>query len=119
MNAKTIGYWASTGLLAVAAAGSGIGKLTRQQPLQDSFDSLGYPHYMLTILGTWYVLAAIALLIPGMPRLKEWAYAGLTFAFSGALASHIVMADGEFAPVIVLLVLTGASWALRPESRRL
>lgn len=119
MNPKTIGYWITTGLLAVVALGSGIGKLTRQEPLLESMDALGYPVYMLTILGAWYVLGAITLLIPGVPRLKEWAYAGLTFAFSGALASHIFMADGEYAPPIVLLGLTLTSWALRPESRRL
>lgn len=119
MNARIIGYWLTTSLVSLASFGSGIGKLTRQEPLVESMSSLGYPIYLLTILGVWYVLAPVALLMPGAARLKEWAYAGLVFAFTGATASHLFVADGEFAPGIVLTLLTLASWALRPESRKL
>ena len=119
MDAKKIGYWLTTGLVSLATLGSGVGKLTRQEPLIESLEKLGYPIYLLTILGVWYVLAPVALLLPGTPRLKEWAYAGLVFAFSGATASHVFMTDGEYAPGIVLLLLTAASWALRPDDRKL
>ena len=42
--------------------------------------------YFLTIIGVWKVLGAIAILVPGFPRLKEWAYAGIFFDVTGAAA---------------------------------
>jgi hypothetical protein len=82
---------------------------------------LGYPLYLLTILGVWKLLAAVVLLAPRLPRAKEWAYAGCFFAFTGAAASHFAahsrFLDG-FGPLIGAAV-TVASWALRPASRRL
>jgi hypothetical protein len=77
--------------------------------------------YFCVILGTWKVLGAVALLFPGTPRLKEWAYAGAVFDFTGAAASHLSMGDdaSKLVAPIVLTLLTVASWALRPTSRRL
>src|SRR6267154_6370182 len=83
---------------------------------------LGYPMYFFAILGFWKVLGAIAILVPRYPRLKEWAYAGIFFDLTGAVAS--VAAVGSYgaygfhilAPLI-LTFITAASWALRPESR--
>ena len=121
MNAKTIGYWATTGLSSAAILGSGVAKLTGQAPLVEAMTHLGYPLYVMQILGFWYVGAAVALLAPGLPRLKEWAYAGVTFALTGATYSHLAAGDpvAEAAPTLVLLALALASWALRPASRRL
>jgi uncharacterized membrane protein YphA (DoxX/SURF4 family) len=45
---------------------------------------LGYPNYFMTVIGFWYVLAGVALLVPGFPRLKEWTYAGLVFLYTGS-----------------------------------
>ena len=83
---------------------------------------LGYPLYFFAILGIWKVLGAIAILVPGFPRLKEWAYAGIFFDLTGAAASCAAVGGyGAYAfHVIAPLILTGftvASWALRPESR--
>src|SRR5262245_20133907 len=81
---------------------------------------LGYPPYFMTILGVWYVLAGVALLAPRLPHVKEWAYAGLVFNYTGAAASHLAAGDGAstlIAPV-VFMGLTLASWALRPPSRK-
>jgi hypothetical protein len=81
--------------------------------------ALGYPDYFLTILGLWKVLAGLAILAPRLPRLKEWAYAGIAFDLTGAAFSHAAMGDSA-AKIIVPLVLLGiaaASWALRPPSR--
>jgi hypothetical protein len=77
--------------------------------------------YLLTILGLWKVLAAAALLAPGLRRIKEWAYAGLFFVFTGAAASHLACHDAAWHAIttIVLALITVASWALRPESRAL
>jgi uncharacterized membrane protein YphA (DoxX/SURF4 family) len=85
---------------------------------------LGYPAYFATILGVWKLLGAIAVVVPGWPRLKEWAYAGFFFDPHGAAASRAFAGDGVaeqggvVAP-LVFLALAMASWALRPPGRRL
>lgn len=121
MDGKTIGYWATTGLLAFAMAGSGAGDVAHAAPMVESVSQhLGYPVYFLTILGVWKLLGVVAILAPGFARLKEWAYAGFTIAMTGAAISHA--ASGEAGGAVVPLVLAAlalASWALRPESRRL
>ena len=85
-------------------------------------DRLGYPSYLLAILGTWKLLGAIALVAPRFPRLKEWAYAGVVFDLTGALASHLASGFLDVGALSYLFVMTGlafASWALRPSARRL
>jgi hypothetical protein len=120
-KAKTIGYWATTGFLALGAVAGGTGQLVRAPANVEGVVTLGYPVYLLTILGLWKLLAAAALLAPGLPRVKEWAYAGLFFLFSGAAASHLACHDFTWRaiPSTVLVAITVASWALRPESRTL
>jgi hypothetical protein len=78
--------------------------------------------YFFAILGFWKVLGAIAILVPGFPRLKKWAYAGIFFDLTGAAASCAAVGGyGAYAfHVIAPLIITGftvASWALRPQSR--
>jgi len=82
---------------------------------------LGYPLYFAAILGAWKFLGAIAIALPGLPRLKEWAYAGFVFDLSAAAASRAAVGDGamDIAAPLVFLALVLASWALRPASRRL
>jgi hypothetical protein len=82
---------------------------------------LGYPEYVMTLLGAWKVLGAVALLAPGLPRLKEWAYAGAFFDLSGAVASHLLSGDApsNAIPPFVIGMLAMASWALRPADRTL
>ncbi len=82
---------------------------------------LGYPAYFVIILGVWKVLGGIAVLVPGVPRLKEWAYAGMFFDLTGAAASHAAVGDpaAKIATPLILVVIVAASWALRPESRKL
>ena len=82
---------------------------------------LGYPSYFLVLLGSWKVLGAIALLVPRRPLVKEWAYAGAFFAYTGAIVSHLSTGYdlGELGLLAVLTPLTVASWALRPASRRM
>jgi len=121
MNMKSIAYWAVTGLLTFILSFSGIGALTRQEFLIEAMQHIGFPLYVMPILGTAYVLAAIAIIVPGLPRLKEWAYAGVIFAMTGAFASHVSIGDSfaEMAPPLVILSLNVASYVLRPNSRRI
>jgi DoxX-like family len=73
------------------------------------------------LLGTWKVLGAVAQLIPRHPLLKEWAYAGAFFTYTGAIVSHLTTGydRGEVGLLAGLTILTVLSWALRPASRRL
>jgi hypothetical protein len=116
---KVIGYWVTTGLFAAALLASGAAELASAPAAVASTLALGYPAYVLTILGVWKVLSAPALLAPGLPRLKEWAYAGIFFDLTGAAASHAFSGDssGKIATPLVLLLIGAASWALRPPSR--
>src|SRR5204862_5828673 len=84
----------------------------------DSMTHLGYPVYLVTILGVWKILGVVALLIPRFPLLKEWAYAGFFFIMSGAILSHIAVGDTviEMFPSLLLLILTVVSWYFRPRS---
>ncbi len=117
MTARSIGYWITTGLFALALFGSGVGDLVQAQPVADGITHLGYPLYLMTLLGIWKGLGVAAVLAPRFPRLKEWAYAGFAFELTGAAFSHLSVGEpGVLAP-LVLLALGAASWALRPESR--
>jgi hypothetical protein len=93
----------------------------RLQPFLGTIQHLGYPSYFMTIHTIWYILGGVALLVPRFPRLKEWAYAGLFFIYTGAFMSHLAVGDSLFMPIapIVFTGLALVSWALRPPSRRL
>src|SRR5713226_8660991 len=116
---KVIGYWVATGLLAATFLAAGAAELASAPGAAAATLALGYPAYALTILGVWKVLAVPALLAPRLPRLKEWAYAGIFFDLTGAAASHAFSGDpsGKIATPLVLLLIAAASWALRPPSR--
>ncbi|MGK3962652.1 DoxX family protein [Sorangium sp. So ce118] len=120
-KARTIGYWIATGLLGLAFAAGGLADLAGSPQVLEGMAHLGYPPYFATILGLWKVLGAMALLAPRFPRLKEWAYAGILFDLTGAAASHAAVGDaaGQVMTPLVLVTVAAASWALRPESRRL
>jgi hypothetical protein len=118
---KTIVYWIATVLTAANFGFGGFVYLSRTPEVAAGMAQLGYPLYFASILGFWKALGAIAILAPRFPLLKEWAYAGMFFnltaasasnAFAGSPVEHIVT------PLIGLLLVI-ASWALRPESRRI
>ena len=86
----------------------------------DVLAGLGYPAYVLWIIGIWKILGAIALVVPGFLRLKEWAYAGIVFELSGAVASLAACSrSADLIAPLFLLGLAFASWALRPPNRTL
>jgi hypothetical protein len=117
---RSSAYWITTTVLATECVVGGVMGGLQLSPFRDTATHLGYPTYFMSILGVWYVSAGVILLAPRLPRLKEWAYAGLVFNYTGAAASHIWVGDGaaELAGPAVFLCLTAASWALRPASRR-
>lgn len=106
--------------LALGMLSSGIVQLLSMKEDVDFIIRLGYPVYFLTILGIWKILGVVALLIPKVPLVKEWAYAGFFFAMSGAAYSHIASGNSvtEIFPPFLLLILTVVSWYFRPADRK-
>ncbi len=119
MNTKAIGYWAITAVVAFAVVSGGAAELARRPDNIDGLVKLGYPAYLATIIGFWKVLGGIAILAPRLPRLKEWAYAGIFFNMTGAAVSHSVSHDATWHVIVTasLAALALASWALRPQGR--
>ena len=118
---RAVVYWVTTALLVFELVLGGAWDVLRVPHVRVLMERLGYPIYFLVILGVWKLLGAVALVIPRYPRLKEWAYAGVVFNLTGALASHVASGDIEVGPIAYLVVMTGvtaASWSLRPPSRR-
>jgi hypothetical protein len=116
-----VAYWVFTLFIAFNQLWAGVSDVLRAEPLFGVLLHLGYPPHLATILGVWKLLAAVALLAPGYPLLKEWAYAGLFFDFSTAVVAHATAGDGVVwfvGPVLSIGALV-MSWYLRPPSRRL
>jgi len=119
-KAKRIGYWVTTGLVVFCMTG-GIFELLGLKTTLDGIMKLGYPAYIIPALGLGKVLAILAILWPGLPRLKEWAYAGIFFNMMGATVSHVACNDASWSIIVTVTIaaITLASWALRPEDQRL
>ena len=115
---RKIAYWVSTGLLSAMMIFAGVSYLSGSQQAVEGFAHVGYPQQLRILLGIAKLLGVIALLVPGVPKLKEWAYAGFTFAWIAASVAHYLAKDGPkaFMPV-VLLVLLGISYVTRPADR--
>lgn len=118
--ARNIAYWVFTSLIVFEMALGAFWDLFRIPFVRGIFDHLGLPYYVLTILGLWKLPGAVVLLIPRFGRLKEWAYAGAFFTYSGAAVLHMSVGDevSVWLSPVVLSLITVASWALRPSSRR-
>lgn len=114
-------YWIATVWLALGMTSTGIVQLSKMKEEADMITSLGYPLYILTILGIWKILGVVAVLMPKFPLLKEWAYAGFFFVMSGAVFSHVAVGDDaiDFFGPTLLLVLTVVSWYFRPANRKI
>src|SRR5437870_13915016 len=85
---QRIGYWVTTGLATAAFALGGAMDLAGGADIKAGMAHLGYPAYLAILLGGWKLLGAAAIAAPRLPRLKEWAYAGMFFDLSGAAFSH-------------------------------
>ena len=123
MKAQNVAYWIITSVLAFCILSGGAAEALHFQANVDGIVvRLGYPLYFLTLIGIWKVLGAIVILVPRLPRLKEWAYAGIFFNVTGAAFSHAAVGDyGVYAFHVLInlffAALVIASWALRPPSR--
>ena len=119
---KLIIYWVATTLMAVGMFGSGLAQIMHAKQMVDIVVPLGYPLYFLYIIGVWKVLGVIAILVPGLKLVKEWAYAGLFFVMTGALISHLASGDDSLKGIIgpfmqtIFIVL---SWYFRPADRKI
>lgn len=119
-KSNKISYWIVTGLLASGMLSGGLAQLFHAKWNVDGIMHLGYPIYILNILGTWKILGVLVLVLPGLALLKEWAYAGFFFLMTGAVISHLVSGDGVQGiiaqSIFVLLIIL--SWYFRPPNRR-
>jgi DoxX-like family len=110
-NKQKVVYWVVTTLFLLPMAGSGVPELLFGQPASTvaALVHLGYPLYLMRILGLAKVLGAVAIMSGRSRTLTEWAYAGYTFDLLGAIASHLIVGVGAFAAVpatVMALVLT-------------
>ena len=116
--ARKVIYWVSTGLIAASSIFAAFAYLSGSPQAVQGFAHVGYPQQLRIILGIAKPLGAITLVVPGLAKLKEWAYAGFTFAWISAFVAHYLAKDGPaaFMPLI-LLVLLFVSYATRTASR--
>lgn len=117
-------YWVATIWLSLGMLSTGAVQLIKAKEGQggaDMITHLGYPLYLLTLLGIWKILGVVVILVPKFPLVKEWAYAGLFFVMTGAIFSHIATGDPFTAtlPALLLIVLLVASWYFRPVNRKI
>lgn len=120
-KARKIGYWVTTVLVGLALAPAGVNDLIAGPEMVAGIEGLGYPKYLLYLLGVAKLLAVITIFAPKFPRLKEWAYAGIAVNMVGASYSHAMNGDpmqNVVTPLMILAIAMG-SWYLRPADRKL
>lgn len=113
-------YWIATIWLGFGMAFTGVVQFMHTPEEIALMQQLGYPIYFLTLLGIWKLLGTVAILVPKMPLLKEWTYAGFFFAMSGAIFSHIAAGSAvvDMIGPMLLIVLTVTSWYFRPADKK-
>jgi len=118
---KKIIYWVATVFLSFGMLAGGIQQMLQIGGYNEIVTRLGYPLYMLSILGVWKILGVIVILLPKFQLLKEWAYAGFFFVMSGAAISHLIMKEEfvEVLPSFTLFIAILVSWYFGPQNRRI
>ena len=116
---RKVAYWACTGIVGALSLFAGFSYVSGNAQAVQGFAHVGYPAQLRVLLGIAKILGVITLVAPGLPTLKEWAYAGFTFAWTAAIIAHHIAGDGptQFMP-LVLLALLAVSYFTRPASRR-
>ncbi|MBN8822678.1 MULTISPECIES: DoxX family protein [unclassified Spirosoma] len=113
-------YWILTGLFAFVMAGSAIPNIMVNPMSVQGFHEMGYPTYIIPFLGWAKLLGVVAILVPGFPRLKEWAYAGLIFDLLGA--TYSVANSGkelvQWAPIFIFVALGFGSYYAYHKKRK-
>ena len=114
-------YWLFTLLVVFENAAGFVWAFLHIEYLRVMLAHLGYPQYFMNIIGPWQLACAAALIAPGVPLIKEWAYAGAVFNYSSAIISHLSMGDGpdKWGAAAMFAVFSVCSWILRPADRRL
>ncbi|TQM02159.1 DoxX family protein [Pseudonocardia kunmingensis] len=119
---RAVAYWVTTLVIVVELASGAVWNLVPIDWITAQLDHLGYPAYFAVILGVWQAAAAVAIIVPGFALIKEWAYVGSFFLWSGAAWSHLIVGDSGpdlWGVPLVFGVCAIASWVLRPSDRRL
>jgi DoxX-like protein len=104
MKSTKILYWVFTIIFALLMLSSAIPNILSTKAWITIMQQLGYPSYLLPFLGVAKLLGVIGILIPGYPRVKEWAYAGLFFDLAGVIYSGIAAA-GKFDPMMLTMLV--------------
>ena len=114
MKKINIFYWITTGLILALMLWSAISSFTNNPEGVKLMSDLGYPPYLANFLAVGKILGIIAILVPGFPRLKEWAYAGFTFDLIGATYSAYASGDPvkKWAPMLIFVALLAVSYLL-------
>jgi hypothetical protein len=116
---RKITYWGATGLVAIVALLAAFAYLTTAPQAVENFRHVGYPQQLRVLLGIAKLAGAIVLLLPRLPTLKEWAYAGFTFMWIAASVAHYLAGDGAlFLLPIALIGSLAVSYVTRPANRR-
>jgi hypothetical protein len=106
-------YWILTGLAAAMMLLSSIPNIISvPDAVELVVKHLGYPAYFLPMIGVAKLAGAIAIIVPGFPRIKEWAYAGLIYDLTAAIYSAISVGDpvSQWLPIIVPIILLASSY---------
>ena len=116
-----VAYWVCTGLVGFLVGSGGLAYAAQVPDVVQGVVALGFPVHFVVLLGVWKVLGSIAILAPGFPLIKEWAYAGIMIDLTGAAVASMATGGAWWhaAAPLLIAVLVVASWALRPQSRRL
>ena len=110
MKKTIILYWTFTVFFGAFMLFSAIPDILVVPEAAAFITNLGYPSYLVPFLGWAKLLGVIAILIPGFPRIKEWAYAGFAITLGSALVAHLSVGDGPEAWGFA--AGTGVLWAL-------
>jgi hypothetical protein len=117
--ARNVAYWVSTVLVVALSVFAGFVYLSGGPKAVQGFVHVGYPQQLRVLLGIAKLLGGITLIVPGLGRLKEWAYAGFTFTWIAAFVAHYLANDGPIAYTpLILLAFLAVSYVTRPGSRQ-
>jgi hypothetical protein len=118
--ARKIAYWVTTSIVVLMMTFSGVMYLMGSAQVVEGFAHMGYPQQLRIALGIAKLVGAVILIVPGLPLVKEWAYAGFAFAWVLAAIGHYLAGDGisSITPLVLLAIMI-VSYLTRPPSRRL